>query len=173
MLRSPAVWAACAAVFAAACTPTYDWREIRVDPPGLTALLPCKPDRGVRTVSLAGTPVEVSMQGCERAGSTFAVAWADLGDPARVEPALAQWRDGAIAQLGAGAADVRTEPFSLQGATRVAGRVRARGTPPGGAPSEMRAAWFARGTQVFQLIVVGAPIPDAAAESFFSEVRLR
>jgi hypothetical protein len=38
----------------AACNPELNWREVRADSHSLTVLLPCKPDRGARVVSLAG-----------------------------------------------------------------------------------------------------------------------
>lgn len=57
-----------------ACTPAFNWREVGFDQAGVTALLPCKPDRGTRSVQLAGQAVQMSMAGCESGGAMFAVS---------------------------------------------------------------------------------------------------
>ena len=57
-----------------ACTPTFNWREVRFDQAGVTALLPCKPDRAVRVVQLAGQQVSTNMAGCEAGGAMFTAA---------------------------------------------------------------------------------------------------
>ena len=48
--------ALCAAVAlaAAACTPSLNWREVRLAPTTAVALLPCKPDRAERSEPLGG-----------------------------------------------------------------------------------------------------------------------
>ena len=58
----------------AACTPAFNWREVGFDQAGVTALLPCKPDRGTRVVQLGGQAVQMSMAGCESGGAMFAVS---------------------------------------------------------------------------------------------------
>ena len=74
-----------AAVLAlAACSPALNWREVRPANTSLSLLLPCKPDKAEKIVPLGGQPTTLAMLGCDAAGATFAVAVADLGDPARV-----------------------------------------------------------------------------------------
>jgi hypothetical protein len=58
----------------AGCTPAFNWREVGFDQAGLTALLPCKPDRGSRTVQLGGQAAQMSMAGCESGGAMFTVS---------------------------------------------------------------------------------------------------
>jgi len=50
----------------AACSPELNWREVRADPTALTVLLPCKPDRGTRTVPLAGRDTPLNRLRCRR-----------------------------------------------------------------------------------------------------------
>ena len=57
-----------------ACTPSFNWRDVSFDQAGVTALLPCKPDRGTRAVHLAGQAVQMSMAGCESGGAMFTVS---------------------------------------------------------------------------------------------------
>lgn len=62
------------ATAAIGCTPAFNWRDVSFDGQPVTALLPCKPDRGVREVPLAGVPRTMTMAGCEAGGATFTVA---------------------------------------------------------------------------------------------------
>ncbi len=63
-----------AAALAAGCTPAFNWREVGFDQAGVTALLPCKPDRGTRSVQLAGQAAQMSMAGCESGGAMFTIS---------------------------------------------------------------------------------------------------
>ncbi len=76
----------------AACTPAFNWRDVGFDGAPVTALLPCKPDRGERTVALAGAPRQMVMVGCETGGATFTVALVNTQDLAQVPTVLAQLR---------------------------------------------------------------------------------
>ncbi len=58
----------------AGCTPAFNWRDVSFDQAGVTALLPCKPDRGTRAVQLGGQAVQMSMAGCEAGGAMFTVS---------------------------------------------------------------------------------------------------
>jgi hypothetical protein len=58
----------------AGCTPAFNWREVAFDQAGVTALLPCKPDRGLRSIQLRGQPAQMSMAGCESGGAMFTVS---------------------------------------------------------------------------------------------------
>lgn len=89
---------------AAACSPTFNWREWRVDDTPLQALMPCKPESATRPVPLAGAgaaPVVLHMHSCEAGGLRFAVAWADMGQPAQVPAALASWRGASLQAIRA------------------------------------------------------------------------
>ncbi len=68
---------ACAII---ACTPTFNWRDTSFEQAPVTALLPCKPDRGSRPVELAGHKLTMHMAGCEAGGAMFAVSLVELSD---------------------------------------------------------------------------------------------
>ena len=59
-MRRPFTAAAllCAAALTA-CSPTFNWREVRAEGAGLKAVLPCKPDKSERTVPMAGHDVSL------------------------------------------------------------------------------------------------------------------
>lgn len=161
-----------------ACNPTFNWREVRSDNSALVALLPCKPDRGTRTVPLAGRPVELQMVGCESGGATFAVARADLPDAAQAGSTLAQWRVITLANARA-AVTGSAIPFAPPGAVPLpeSVQVMAPGQQPDGTVVELRAAWFAQttgtGVQVFQALIVARQVPADVADTFFSGLKFQ
>lgn len=166
--------AAGALLMAAACSPALDWREARVDGGALLALFPCKPVELTREATLLDRRVRMSLQSCDADGATFAVTHADVGDPARVAPALAGMQAALAANLGAAPAAGRTA-FHVAGMTpgEQAVRLRLRGRlPDGGDGVEEEAAFFAKGTRVYQAVVLGRRARADAADAFFASLRL-
>jgi hypothetical protein len=156
----------------AACSPTLDWRELRPEDSGLALLMPCKPDRQSRRVALASTQVLMSLHACTTAGVTWAVAFADVGDPAKVGVALDELRAAAVANLGAG----KTTGLSLNvaGATPqpASRRVQFDGRMPDGRAVTEQTAVFAKGTRVFQVVALGPVLEPEAVTTFFGSLRL-
>lgn len=155
----------------AACTPTLNWRDVRPAGSGVQLLLPCKPDTQERTVALAGSPVRLTLTVCRAADQVWALAHADVVDPARVGPALAALQAGAAANLGASAATWAPQP--VPGATPQpgSGRARLQGQRPDGQAAQMQVLVFARGTQVFQASVVGPALAKEAVDAYFKSIR--
>lgn len=77
---------------ALACTPAFNWREVAFDGLPVTALLPCKPDRGERSVLLAGAPRQMVMAGCKAGEAMFTVAAVRVDDSGQVEQVKAELR---------------------------------------------------------------------------------
>src|SRR5512134_2247565 len=109
MIRSLGAGALLAAGLAAGCSPTFNWREVRAEPTPLTAMLPCKPDKATREVPMAGRRVELTALSCEAGGATFALLFADVGEPARLGEVLAQWNTATLGNLRS--AGGRSSPF--------------------------------------------------------------
>ncbi len=168
-----AVPAALLALLLAACSPSLDWRELRAEPSELQVLLPCKPDKGARRVPLAGPEVELQLLGCEAGGATFAVLQADVGDPVRAAQALLQWNQATLANLKAG--PPRATPFVPPGALELPGaqRVAAEGRRADGSTVQGEAAYFARGTRVFQAVVYADKLTPAMTQPFFEGLKFR
>jgi hypothetical protein len=80
------------ALTAWACTPAFNWREVAFDGLPVVALLPCKPDRGERSVPLAGVPRQMLMAGCKAGEAMFTVAVVRLDDSGQVEQVKAELR---------------------------------------------------------------------------------
>ncbi|MDB5946828.1 MAG: hypothetical protein JWQ33_1854 [Ramlibacter sp.] len=155
----------------AACSPTFNWREVRVEPTGLRAMLPCKPDKGSRTVPMAGRDTELHVLGCDTGGATFAVLSADIVDPLRTGEVLAQWKTATLANMHGVSSHER--PFMPAGAMPLVQslRVAASGARADNSKVESQATYFARGSRVFQAVVYADRMPAEAAETFFSGLR--
>jgi len=168
-----ALAAAVAAVWLAACSPALDWRDVRPEGSALQVQFPCRPAIQQRRVALAGAPLALNMVVCSAGGQTFALAYADAGDPARVGAALAELVTNVAANVGATAPQV--SPLTLPGATpnERSGRGRLSGKLPDGAAVQMAFAVFAHGTQVYQATVLGEQPSDAAVASFFESMRFK
>lgn len=150
----------------AGCAPVLDWREVRPEGSDVVALFPCKPERAERDVRLGDLRVRMRLLSCSADGMTFALSGADLAEPAQVTPALASLRTVAAANFGAPAASASA--LSVPGATPnpQSARLHLDGRRPDGVGVTAYAAFFARGTTVWQGTVMGAK-PDAEAVEAF------
>ena len=156
-----------------ACTPTLDWRDVWPEGSGLQALFPCKPDGHARHLPLAGAAVELTLFACTAGGSTYAVAFADVGQPQLVEPALAELMSAAARNIDAkGAPAVVALHVAGLTANLRAGRQAIVGRLADGMAVEEQVAVFARGTRVYQATMVGARLEAQAIEMFFGALRL-
>lgn len=157
----------------AACSPALDWREVHPDgSAGLGALFPCKPTSHARMLNLAGAETRTTLVACSSGGATWAVAFADVQDPARVGPALLELRQAAVANLSAATPQALTG--TVPGATPndAAGRFAVEGRYPDGRSAQMQVSVFARGTIVIQATALGERLQPQALETFFSALRL-
>ncbi|MET0312705.1 MAG: hypothetical protein ABW051_11700 [Burkholderiaceae bacterium] len=157
----------------AACTPSLNWRDVPLADTGLVALLPCKPDKGERTVPLGGREVTMKMAGCEASGALFALASATLPDAAQAGAVLVQWQAATAANMKAQAP--AAAPFVPPGAAALpeAVLVSARGVRADGSAVESRAAYFSAGARVYQAVIYADRLDPAAAETFFSSLKFR
>lgn len=157
----------------AACSPTFNWRALPADGVPLRALMPCKPDKAEREVPLGGQPTRLQMRSCDTGGLTFAVAWADVGDAARVPAALSGWRRATLLSLRAdpALADAAPQAVRVPGATQALG-LQAEGSGPDGDPMRMQAVHAVRGSLIVQAAIYGRAIDDRVATTFFEGLEL-
>ena len=156
-----------------ACAPTLDWRDTRPEGSGLQLQFPCRAGGQSRDLALAGVRVNLALHACAAAGLTWGLGHADVADPARVGPALAELAAAARANVGADAS--APLPLAVRGATPNpnSGRWQVRGRLPDGTPVQMQVAVFARGTHVFQATVLGPHVLPEGADIFFAAMQLR
>lgn len=157
----------------AACSPTFNWREVRAEPTALKAMLPCKPEKAARTVPMAGREVSLQVIGCDAGGATFAVMFADLGDASRTAEALTRWQAASLSNMRGGTS--RESPFRPAGALALPQslQVTASGTRPDGSKVESQAAYFAHGSHVFQAVIYAGQLKPEVAEPFFSGLKFQ
>lgn len=154
------------------CSPVEDWRQVMLADSVALALFPCKPSSQTRAVPLAGDAVSMTLHACSAGANTFAVAHADVADPARVTPALRALAEAAAANVGSPV--VAGEPWRVDGMTPnpEARRLRLRGSLPDGTAVSEEAITFAKGTLVFQATVLGAAPPAESIATFFEGLKL-
>jgi hypothetical protein len=159
------------AVLLAACAPVLDWRELKLDEGRLRVLFPCKPASHARQVALQDQLLRLELHACTAGGTTWAVAFADTADPARVGSALSALRHAAAQNLGASAP--RVLALQVEGATPnpASERVQFEGRLPDGRPVTEQVAVFAKGTRVFQAVALGDRLDAEAADGFFASLR--
>jgi hypothetical protein len=155
------------------CSPTLNWRDVRIDQTPLLALLPCKPDRGAREVSLGAQEVTISMLGCGAGGATFTVAYADVKDVANVGAVLGQWKAATLASMRTRSSSEL--PYAIKGASTWPQpvQVRAEGVRPDGTAVVAQAVWFVVGSKVFQAVMYTDKVSPVVAETYFAGLRLQ
>ena len=154
------------------CSPALDWRDVRPAESGITVLMPCRPSAQTRAVRLADRSVKLALHACSAGGATWAVAFADVGDPTAVGLALQELQRSAAANLGA--AGSRSLAMVVPGATphEHSTRVQISGLLPDGRMVNEVVAVFAYGTVVFQATVLGERLSEEAVHSFFGSLRV-
>lgn len=155
-----------------ACSPALDWRQLRPEGWGLAVSLPCRPADLTRQVPLAGAPVEWRLLACSADGHTFAMASADMADPARVDPALHALGAAALANVR-GRVDAE-QPAAVPGMTPYPGarRWQVTGRLPDGAAVREQVLVFAHGLRVYQATVVGPRAGSDMAQPFFDSIEV-
>jgi hypothetical protein len=153
----------------AACNPTFNWRDVRPDAAPLALLMPCKPDKAQKIVPMAGQPTDVSLLSCDAGGVTFALAVADVKDADRTAAVMVQWQTATLANIKA--PPTSSTPLKLPGLSGGAVIVKAVGLRANGQVVASQAAYFARGSQVFQAVMYADKIAPDIAETFFSGLK--
>jgi hypothetical protein len=181
-------WLAAAVLIA--CSPKFDWREIRSAPDSYAISLPGKPQIVTRDVEvpLEKGPQKMSMTMTSAGvGATmFAVGVAHLPadvhkDPAALQAAMAFFRDGLLRNIGVRGADKeatpppgRIAPATLRASTafEAQGQLARTGEKP--EPARLAARIYVVDDRLYQIVVMGRPadLPDQEIETFFTSFRL-
>ena len=158
------------ALILTACNPTFNWRDVRPDGSRLALLMPCKPDKAQKAVSMAGQATDLMVLSCDSGGATFGVAIADVKDAATATAALTQWQSATLANMKA-AADTPRVAIKLAGLTNSGVLVKATGQRANGQAVSSQAAYFAQGATVFQAVMYADTIAPDVADTFFSGLK--
>jgi hypothetical protein len=166
---------------ALACSPRFDWREVRTND-GAVASLPGRAQSVTRDVDVAGQRVSMTMWSTGVGPTMFAVGSARLpaalaADATARSQVMAYFRDGLVRNIGGTVTSSTPVPLPLPGARRLLASesVEAAGRPgPDGRKSRLAARFFIVDDQFFQVVALGAEgeIPPEVLETFFTSFRL-
>ncbi len=168
ILRAAAV-AACALLVA--CSPKFDWREVRGATAPYVALFPAKPDTHARSINLDGAQVTMTMTGAEVDDVSFTVASVDLDDPTRAQQALAAMKTALVRNIGG---EIINETLSAPAPGTTMLELEASGPLPNAGERLLLARFFARDKHAYQVLVVGdaKAVAREAADTFLTSFKL-
>lgn len=157
-----------------ACSPTYDWRNVRGADAPFAVLFPAKPTTYSRSVNLDGMQLTMTMTATEVDGVTFAVGTASLPDPAKAQTALNAMKTALVKNIGG---TIRHEKSVATPTSPIPSiEVDAVGAPSAanGRPRLLFARFAAKGQRIYQVVVIGREkaVPDEAVDTFFTSFKL-
>ncbi|MBI3284441.1 MAG: hypothetical protein HYZ65_06250 [Burkholderiales bacterium] len=129
-----------------ACSPKFDWREIRGNDAPYTVLLPGKPTSFSKDMLLDGVELKMTMTASEAGGVSFAVGSAKLGRPEQAPHVLDAMKAGMVSNIHGKLAD---------GTPAGAGDIEIHGQLQNGAPVLLVGRFVARGPWVYQAVIMG------------------
>lgn len=174
----------------AACSPKFDWREVRSTADAYAVSLPGRPQIITRDVEVpfpAGPQkLSMTMTSAGVGGTMFAVGAAHLPagvvqDDAAVQSAMAFFRDGLLRNIGAagpvketppGALAARTVKLRAATAFEASGQLGRPGEKP--APARLAARIYVVDDRLYQIVAMGSAddLPDNEIETFFTSFHL-
>jgi hypothetical protein len=158
-------------LFLNGCDPTLNWREVRSDDAGYTALFPAKPTSFERAVNLDGLQVMMNMTAAEADGVSFAVATAIIEDEGQRAKALTAMQTAMLRNIRGEITEKKTVNVK-GGATAI--QIHATGQAgqagPAGTPLVLFARFVMHENRVFQVIALGPKekLSAEAADTFLS-----
>lgn len=150
------------ALMLAACSPQFDWREIRSDAAPFVVAMPAKPSTFSRKIDLDGTETLMTMTAAEVGDITFAVGMAELPDATRAQLSLAAMKTALVNNIRG---TIRQEKVLTMAQTQAAAsgtlavtEIEATGpasVATGNQPRVLFARFVARDKRVYQLVATG------------------
>lgn len=152
-----------------ACSPKYDWREIRGEGAPYSIMLPAKPASYSRPVNIGGNKVTMTMTATEVDGITFAVGTAELPDAATAASAITSMKEALVKNIHG---TVQREATPSGGANADIS-IDASGKDPSGQARVLHARFLARDKRVYQVIVTGkeGAVPQEAVDTFLASFK--
>ena len=159
---------ACAAlactVLLSACSPKFDWREVRGAGAPYKVTLPAKPASHARAVNLDGLQVTMTMTAAEVDRITFAVGAAEVANAAQAQKALQAMRTALLRNIDGAVKKENATPQAI--AIEATGRSRL-----------LLARFVSKGKYVYQIVAVGPeetlsqPVAREAADTFLTSFK--
>lgn len=154
----------------AACSPTFDWREVRGTDVPFVVLLPAKPASLARPVNIGGATVTMTMTAAEVDGVTFAVGTAEMPDAASAKAAVTSMKEALVRNING---NIQREAALAAPASGI--EIEALGPPAaqGGQARLMLARFMAQDKRVYQVLVLGPEkkLTPETAETFLASFK--
>jgi hypothetical protein len=163
----------CGAV--SACSPLFDWREVRDNTDGYTVLMPGKPSTHTRPVKLNDLTLDMSMRAVEVNQVMFAVGSVQLADIRQTATTLTFMKNQLLGNSKMISTTDKTSPTPDGRGMKI--EVEASTAPVAGQPAAARVFYgrfIARDTHLYQVIMVGpkSSISDEVVETFLNSFKL-
>lgn len=140
------------AITLAACSPKFDWREVRGADAPYVILMPGKPSSASRPINLDGTQVTMTMTAAEVDGVSFALGTAEMPDAAAAQAGVQSMKTAMVRNINGTIVQEKPSPAG----TGI--EIEARGAPDGsggGQPRLLFARFIAKDKRIYQAVVVG------------------
>ena len=159
------------------CSPEYNWREVRPTGLGYQVMFPGKPGMASREVMVEGRPFMMNLSAAQAGGHSFSVGVLQLTNDSLAdrERMLAVLRSQMLRNIAATeltSAPIKVPVLDLQGKTttsvsglRVEAQARAQ-------PNRLHGVFVARGTRVYQFLVIGQNPELEQVQTFLESFRL-
>lgn len=156
-----------------ACSPHWNWREVRSDDAPVSVLLPAKPTSHAGEIDLNGNKVTMYMTATEVNGINFAVGSISIEDPAKRADALQTMQTAMVRNING---KIRTQKqVKLEGGLAANEILVAGHIGNANMPVLMAARFASKGTWVVQAVAVGPEknLPQEAIDTFLGSLILR
>lgn len=159
-----------------ACSPKFDWREIRSNDAPYAVAMPSKPTTLTRQIDLNGTPVAMTMTASAVDGITFAVGSAELPDATQAQVSLSAMKTALVNNISG---TIRQEKTLTMAQGSAGGQLAVMEMQALGASSNEQARvlfarFVAQDKRVYQLVVTGSEkaVKRELVDTFFASFKL-
>ena len=135
----------------------------------LTTLLPCKPDRATRPITLEGETVNLEMAGCEAAGALYTVSRIQMEDATRAQAIMVRLRKASLASVQAGT----IHPVANSGDEHSSFDVQVDGKDPAGSAVQAHFKWMMQGQSAYQVAVYAPSLQAGQVEGIVGGIRFQ
>jgi hypothetical protein len=156
-----------------ACSPHWNWREIRSDDAPVSILLPAKPTSHAGEIDLNGNKVTMFMTATEVNGVSFAIGSIAIEDTTKHADALMTMQTAMVRNING---EIRTQkPVKLEGGITAHEIVASGRIGNASMPVIMAARFASKGKWVVQAVAVGPEknLPQEVIETFLGSLILR
>ncbi|MCX7210825.1 MAG: hypothetical protein NTZ99_10735 [Burkholderiales bacterium] len=154
-----------------ACSPHWNWREVKSNDAPFSVLLPDKPVNHSRNIDLIGLQVTMTMTAAEVDGVNFAVGSIQLPDKTKTEAALNAMQFAMIKNIQGQVREKKIIKMEDVTATQIIAQGRAGNTAQ---PLLLAARFVSKDLWVHQVIALGPEknFPPDAIETFLTSFKL-